>query len=380
MTNASSKVDTAILAIQATSVEGILRAIANSATLNMVRFASGYVAENFGNAFAKKALGESGRGRGKGQGVGHFISPKLTGLAYNAKGGKLTVIATVKDATHRQATKEGGFAPVDDREYGWASRTVADPVTPSRNMEWIEVCENFGPWRRISLVGLPIFDAIADADVPAFASDLRRLRELGVGCHKLNAKVDSIKQKAKKAGGTAKASDGSTVEYHQPKGSSVTLRETDKCPKSCQIEYEQRIVKNRGHLVTPVSQEDKDYFPAEWIQTEGRYAGRLSSEIEMLPLYMARLEDARKAYETLNAQLRPFEAGIIERHLVDGELTATTIELDGIPFEIQINEDKERDLIGDSGKMIEAGYWEEVTIPASRGSWVLTRADVAVPA
>ena len=375
MTNESSKTSTTQSMLEATSVCGMIAAIVNSPTINLVRFASDYKAENAGNAQAASALGESGRG--KGQGVGHKLSKKLTGLAFNAKGGKLTVILTLLDMTHRQSSKQGGFAPAGDRSFEFASRTVADITDPSRRLDWIEVCDDFSGWRRISLAHLPIFDSPQVSEESAFAAVLLDKIRLGVKVSKLASKVTAIKAKVRKAkGDMVKAEDGSVAIYLPPTGESVTIVDSD----GNKVKSESRKVKNRGLLFADVGQIDADYFPAEWIQIGGRYDGRLSSNVEFLPVYMAALETARSEYEKVNALVRPLECGVIERNMIDGELTTQLVTLGSTEFEIHINEDTEYDLPSDCAAKILTGEYKEIRVPASKGSWTLEPAKATAKA
>ena len=375
MTNASSKANTAQAMLEATSVCGMIAAIVKSPTINLVRVAADYKAENAGNAQTAAALGESGRG--KGQGVGHELSKKLTGLAFNNKGCKLTVLLTFLDKTHRQSAKQGGFAPAGNRSFEFSSRTVADITDLSRRLDWIEVCDDFSGWRRISLAHLPIFDSPQASEESAFAAVLLDKLRLGVKVSKLASKVTAIKAKVRKAkGDTVKADDGSVAVYLPPPGESVTIVDSD----GNRVKSESHKVKNRGLLFADVSQIDADYFPAKWLNIGGKYNGRLSSNIELLPIYMAALETARSEYERINASVRSLECGVIERNMVDGELTTQLITLGSTEFEIHINEDTEYDLPSDCAAKILTGEYKEIRVPASKGSWTLKPAKVTAKA
>jgi hypothetical protein len=366
----SSTVDTAAKAIQADSVFKLAQQIAQSETLNMIRFPGGYEAENPGAAFTAKALGESGRG--KGQGVGDNVSQKLTGLSYSEKGPKGTVFLTIRDKTHRQDAKQGNGAEVGTRAFEFATRTLVDITDKSRRLDYIEVCDNFGKWRRISLAHLPAFPALPVTSEEDFATELVSILGLGRKIEKLNAKITGIKSKARKQNlETVTASDGTVAKYNPSTGETFAIVEKATGEKVSGVP---RSVKNRVRLYVDLSNTDSDYFHAEWIQNGGRYDGNLKSDLEMLPIYMAELEDNRAEYVSRYAMIRPYEARFIEDHLFEnGEPMEEFLTIGGTVFEIQINEDTEYDRPSDEAEKIKSGEYEERSFPATRGSWEVVR-------
>jgi hypothetical protein len=368
--SSSSAVPTAVKAIQTDSVFELALQIAQSETLNMIRFPGGYEAENAGAAFTAKALGESGRG--KGQGVGNNVSGKLTGLSYNDGGPKGTVFLTIMDKTHRQDSKQGNGSDAGMRKFEFATRTLVDITDKSRRLEYVEVCDNFGKWRRISLAHLPAFPSLPVSSEEDFSTELISILGLGRKIEKLNSKITGIKSKARKKNlEKVTASDGTVAQYNAPTGESFAIVDVATGEK---VPGVPRQVKNRVRLYVDLSNSDADYFPAEWIQVGGKYDGNLKSDLEMLPVYMAELEDNREEYVSRYAQIRPFEARFIEDHLFEnGEPMEEFLTIGGKVFEMQINEDTEYDRPSDEAEKIKNGEYEQRSFQSSRGSWEVIR-------
>jgi len=350
----SAKKETALSVSQAKNVYAGVMAIVNSPTKNMVRFPANYEAENKGNAQTAKALGESGRG--KGQGVGREVSQKTTGLAYNKKGGKLTVLLSVKDMTHRQNSQQSGGKEVNDRKFEWAARTIADLTDPDRLIDYLEICDNGKTWRRVSFAHLPIFPTLSEENAEAFVAGKLDLLNLGKQIELLNARCTTLK---KKANMQSVKNDKGTCCYVPPTGYSTMIVDA----KGEKIPSVKREVK-RGMLWADASENAADYFPAEWLDN-----GKLSNNLNMLPTFMLELQKKRAEYESLNSLVRPFECGIIEKEMQDGELCSETVTVAGTVFEIHITEDTEYDKPADCAAKIESGEYTEKQVPSSRGSW-----------
>jgi hypothetical protein len=352
----SSKQNTAKAANQARSIYDVVMSIVNSPTKNLVRVPADYEAENAGNAQTAAALGESGRGQG--QGVGHEVSSKLTGLAFNAKGGKLTIILNILDKTHRENAQQSGGKAVDKRNFQFATRTVADLTDPSRRLDYLEVCDNFQKWNRISLTQLPLFPTLSTSEeAEAFKSAKLGLLSLGTKINILNKKCTSLKKKANKQ---SVSNSKGTCCYVPPKGNTTMI--VDKEGK--RVASIPRKVNNRGMLWASVPQSDNDNFPAEWLVD-----GKLSSDLQMLPTYMMALKEMRRRYETLNTKVRPFECGLIERSMSADGIFPERLSVAGTWFEIHINSDTEYDKPADCAAKIKSGEYTEKEVPTTRGSW-----------
>jgi len=335
---------------------------------NMVRFPASYKAEQSGEASMRKALGESGRGQGSGVGHALHLSKKITGTSYNSKGNKLTVILTIKDKTHRQNAKSGGFVDADKRAFEFATRTVADGSDPSRNLPWIEVCKHGKTWERISLKGLPTFPSLPNDVTPeSFSVELLALLSLGAKIKKLDGKVDWAK---KKVGKGSFEGFGLIADYHAPEGQTTKIVQAN----GEDLETVKREITNRYSLVAEldayprqlnVAQTNSMLLP-EYLQKQ---VGDCEDVTKLLPVWMKALEVWKAEYVSRYNTIRPFEARFIEDALKEDQ---EHVNIGGTIFEVRQGKgDYEYDKPSDIAEGLESGKYKEIMLPSNRGSWEL---------
>ena len=334
---------------------------------NMVRFPAEYQAEQAGEASMRKALGESGRGKGSGVGHALHLSKKMTGTSYNSKGNKLTVILTIKDKTHRENAKAGGFADAGKRAFGFATRTVADGSDPSRNLPWIEVCKHGETWQRIDLDGLPSFQLLPETVSPAdFAVELLACLALGAKIKKLEGKVDWAK---KKVGKGSFEGFGLIADYNPPSGQTtkIVMANGDK------VEKIKREITNRYSLTAELDsyprqlniEQTNSMLLPEYLQKQ---VGNCEDVKQLLPVWIKALEVWREEYVRRYSAVRPYEARYIEDALKNKK---EHVNIGGTIFEVRQGKDAESDMPSDIGKGLESGKYKEVMVPSDRGSWEL---------
>ncbi len=354
---------------RATSQFDALRVIAINPTgrRNHVRLPE-YKAEDKGNAERRFLAGESGRG--KGQHVGQEVSSKVIGLAYNKKGGRLNLFLTLMDKTSKESFRTSGEAPVSDRKFSWRSLIIADLIDGQR-VETIEVSDNFKTWKPVDLTDIqPVFPILPVEGEAEFCGKHLALSFVGYYIEKVKTAIDACK-KIKDAKKGVTATNGSRVIYLPPSGNTERLRDLN----GESVAWDTKKV-NRGRLTT------QTVFDASFaddavkmgLETEeikrGKFKGglRLAVRLELLPDYMTLQKDLKEQYETINAQIRPFELGLIEQALANDE---TTIELDKTVFEVDVTEGTESVYPVKAQTMIDSGKWKLVTVNNDRGSWDL---------
>lgn len=351
--------ETARAASEAKSIYELVSILTTSNSINLVRFPGGYEAESPNNALFNKARGKSGKGKGKG--VGNNLSRKITGLSFHELGGKGTVLLTILDKSHG---KEKGVG------FEYATRTVADMVDTARTLEYLEVCDNFGKWNKISLAGLPVFPEFNgdNEEEKVLADNLVTLLLMGQKIHRLGDKVQAIKSKVRKAKQDEVENGELTAKYYAPKGSSTVIVDKDGNP----VKRISRSTVNRVRLWKDVANMgDSELFKAEWLQEKGRYEGTLKTDAEMLPLYMEELEKLRAEYVELNYMVRPLELGLIERNMSED-----FVLIAGLYFEIQHSVDKEYDLPVNTPEKLKTGEYSEKKVPSKKGWWELIKEEV----
>ncbi len=346
----------------------VIRGISQDSEINLIRFPGEYVAEQAGEAFAREALGESGRGAGAGVGHAIYASGKVTGASYGDAGPKATIFLTLLDKTHRQDAKRGGFADANDRAFEFATRTIADLTAPERNLPYLEICRNFQTWEKINLAGLPLFPALVGS-AEDFSVELVALQKLGQRIKKLASKVSYIKDK-KLAKGRYE-SHGFSVEYIPPTGMTTTIVDAN----GEKVKNVPRIETNHIQLRVALPELPKMMDVAELLP---EYLGKLIvGEINLaviLPVAMKGLEVMRGEYELRYAAIRPYELGIIEQAW--GK--ETTVTIGGVAFEIIQTDVKDSDKPADIGAKIKTGEYREIIAPADRGKWNLTEVPASV--
>ncbi len=350
------------------SVYEKLKEISQDSSLNLVRFPADYRAEQAGEAFAREALGESGRGAGAGVGHAIYASGKVTGAAWSGTGPKLTVFLTLLDKTHRQGAKEGGFSDTNDRAFGWATRTVADASNPSRNLPYLEVCGNFKTWERVELAGLPVFPALEGFTPEEFAAEIIALQQLGQKIAKLANKVSTLKAKVGKGRFEA---HGFSVEYFPPSMSTMIV-DSD----GIKVDRISRLVKNHHSLRVSLPELPRKMEVAELLP---EYLGKLiageTDAAVILPVAMAGLEVLRKEYELRYSVARPFEGRFIEDSLKE-----TAVTIGGVTFEIVQTDATESDMPADTGTKLKTGEYREIVAPGRNGRWELAETPATIPA
>ena len=377
----TTQAQAASAAIQAASVFDVLEVLKDdpSGKQNMVR-AANYSSEDKSGAGIRHELGESGRG--KGQHVGSKILNRTMGLAWNAKGCRATGLLSIVDKTNR-----------DNDRFSYRSLIVFDTLNPERDLNTIEVCDNFGPWRTITLKGLPHWPTLPANLHENFVLEFVECLVTGATIDIFVKKIDYMKKIAKKTESkSVKASDGSIYAYVPPTGTVeriVNVSDSSSIKRSVQ-----REIKLARLSVQHPSPRLAMLYPkwVEWIKPvtvkSGKNAGNTkagtgmdalkTSDLTLLPLYVAELARLKAEYEIRYAEVRPYEMGFIEQaregNSKIGYSFPNFIEIDNYAIEIEINSTTRSEFHAYVAKKLASGEYEKRNEENTRGSWELTPA------
>jgi len=347
---------------------------------NMVRLHGDYEAEAAGNAFARKAVGESGRGQGFA--VGQQMIRKTTGTSFDPKGNKATVIVGWKDKTSRTS---------DGKKFAFRTYTVCDLGDPTRTITNLEVCQIGGKWEVVSFEGKAFFPALPIELEENFQTERIDLQEMGQKISALVKKADYIKAKVRKLDNpTTTALDGSKAHYVPPKGDVIKIVVTETGENIPTIQRE--VFKIQLTVSLPALDAEK-VFPADWLEfvpkaivKSGKNKGQikagtdqwaLRSDLEMLPVYMAAIDRLRDEYSDRYEKIRHYELGVIERARdSEGGTFPETVVVGGTVFEIEVNTAYESDQPLDTAAKIESGEYRKDSVPTTKGKWIQTPAPI----